>query len=302
MSGYTRAILIYNTKSGHSHPYKQQVIKAHFIAHHIDLEIHEVPRPQKEIDEIISKGILNGIDLIIAAGGDGTISLVCNALVGTSLPLGILPLGTGNLLAKELKIPINLQKALETITLDNPQIMKLDTFHLDGNHYVLNLSVGVSPKVMALTPPEEKQRLGVIAYVIHIFQQLLGLELHRFEIEYDHNRISTLASEILITNSRTLGFEILKWSNVISLDDGKLDLFIIRAKNLFDILGFLFSILRKKETGPVIRFLQFEEYCRINSRSVMRTQADGDIVGQTPVEVHINPHSLNIIKGSSEIN
>ncbi len=301
MAGYTSAILVYNTKSSHSKAQKLQIIKAHFLAQHIDLEVVEVPKPQNEINEIISQGISKGVELVVAAGGDGTVSLVSDALVGTHLPLGIIPLGTGNLLAKDLKIPMNLQKALETITGDNPRIIKLDTFRLDDHHFVLNLSVGVSPKVMALTPQEEKQQLGVIAYIIPLFQQLIGLELHRFEIEYDHHSISALASEILITNIRTIGIESLKWSDVVSLDDGKLDLFIIRARNMFDIIGFLVSIFRKKETGPVIKFIQFEEYCRIESRTIMRTQADGDIIGQTPVEIHINPLSLNIITGSSYI-
>ncbi|MEA3326067.1 MAG: YegS/Rv2252/BmrU family lipid kinase [Chloroflexota bacterium] len=301
MAGYTSAILIYNTKSGHSTTQKQQNIKAHFQACHMDLEIVEVPKPQFEIDEIISRGVSNGVDLIVAAGGDGTISLVSNALVGTSIPLGILPLGTGNLLAKELKIPMNLQKALNTITADNPHIIKLDTFHLNGHHFVLNLSVGVSPKIMASTPSAEKQRLGVIAYIIHFIQQILGLELHRFDIEYDHHRISTLASEILITNSRTIGIESLKWSNIVSLNDGKLDLFIFRARNVFDILELLISFFRSKEISPVIKYFQFKNYCRIETRTVMCTQADGDIIGQTPVEVYVNPLSLNIITGSSYI-
>jgi len=302
MAGYTRAILIYNTKSGRANAKNQQVIKAHFLSQQIALAILEVPKSQIEIDKFISRGISNGVDLIVTAGGDGTISLVCNALVGTNLPLAILPLGTGNLLAKELKIPMNLQKALETITTDNPQIIKLDTFHLDGHHFVLNLSVGISTKVMALTPQEEKQRLGVIAYIIHFFQQLLGLELHRFEIEYDHHQISALASEILITNCRTIGIESLKWSNVVSLNDGKLDLFIIRVSNIFDVLGFFLSVFMKKETGPVIKFIQFEEYCRIESRTVLNTQADGDIIGQTPAEIYIYPRSLNIVTGPSQIN
>ena len=301
MAVYTKAILFYNKKSGHSTDQKLQIIKAHFQSRHIDLEIVEVPKPQHEINEIVSQGISKGFDLVVAVGGDGTVSLVSDALVGTSIPLGILPLGTGNLFAKEVKIPMNLQKALETITRDSPNITKLDTFHLDGRHYILNLSVGVSPKLMSLTLQEEKQRFGVFAYIIHFLQQLLGLELHWFEIEYDHHHLSTYASEILITNSRTIGIESLKWSNIVSLNDGKLDLFIFRARNMFDIIGLLISIFRKKEIGPVIKFIQFEEYCRIESRTVMNTQADGDIVGQTPIKIHIDPNSLNVITGTLNI-
>jgi len=152
---------------------------------------------------------------------------------------------------------------------------------------------------MAMTPPEEKQKLGVKAYLIRMIQQLLGLELHRFDIEYDRKRISINASEILLTNSRTIGFESLKWSEIVSLDDGKLDLFIFRARNIFDVLGLILSIFRKKETRTPVKFVQFSDYCRIETRSEMNTQADGDLLGKTPVEVSINPLSLKIITGCS---
>jgi len=300
MTDIKRAILFYNSEAGQSNILEHRgIIQSHFKKHQIQLVTYLIPDLRLDIEEIIRKGISQGVELFIGAGGDGTVSLVGNALVGTEFPLGIIPLGTGNLLAKELGIPTSLQDALETITAKNPPTKKIDTFLINSHHYVLNVSVGISPNVMAMTPPEEKQKLGVKAYLIRMIQQLLGLELHRFDIEYDRKRISINASEILLTNSRTIGFESLKWSEIVSLDDGKLDLFIFRARNIFDVLGLILSIFRKKETRTLVKFVQFSDYCRIETRSEMNTQADGDLLGKTPVEVSINPLSLNIITGSS---
>ncbi len=300
MPCFKKAILFYNTKAGQSNLLDhQEVITAHFGEHQIQLSFFVIPDSELNIEEIVTQGIAEDVDLFIAAGGDGTVSLVCNALIGTGLPLGVLPLGTGNLLAKELGIPTSLPDALSTLTTD-PCMEKIDTFYIEGHHYVLNVSVGISPIVMAMTPANEKQKLGSKAYLIRLIQQLLGLKLHRFDIEFDHQYLSVMATEILLTNSRTMGFESLKWSDEISLNDGKLDLFIIRAKNIIDVLGVIFSIFRKKETDPVIKFFQFTKYCRIESRTEMKTQADGDLLGVTPVEVLINPLSLNIITGCSK--
>ena len=301
MAAFKKAILFYNTEAGHSNlPEHHDVIETHFRNHQIELDFFVLPNSKEHIDDLITNGIDNDVDLFIAAGGDGTVSLVCNALIGTDLPLGVLPLGTGNLLANELGIPTSLPEALAAITAERPLTETIDTFQIDGHHYVLNVSVGVSPNVMAMTPHQEKQNLGVKAYVIHLIQQLLGLKLHRFDIKFDHQHKSVLATEILLTNSRTMGFESLKWSDDVSLNDGKLNLFIIRAKNIFDVLGVLFSIFRKKETDPVIKLFQFSEYCRIDSRTEMKTQADGDLLGVTPIEVYINPLSLKIITGQSK--
>ena len=298
MTNFNKAILFYNTMAGQSNAHVHyKIIRSHFRKHHIQLVIYIIPDPLLDIKEIIRTGIAKGVDLFIAAGGDGTVSLIGNALVGTGLPLGILPLGTGNLLAKELGIPTSLQEALEIITTKDHHTENIDTFQINGHHYVLNVSVGVSPDVMATTPPEDKKKLGAMAYLFHLIQQLLGLKLHRFDVEFDHKRISVVASEIFVTNSRTIGFESLKWSEAVSLNDGKLDLFIIRARNIFDILGLIFSIVRKKETRTLIKFVQFSDYCRINTRMEMNTQADGDLLGKTPVEVTINPLSLKIVTG-----
>lgn len=300
MTDFKKAYLFYNTKAGQSNELAHRgIIRTHFSKHQIQLTTYFIPDPLVDIEEIISKGLSQGVELFIAAGGDGTVSLVGNVLVGTEFPLGIIPLGTGNLLAKELGIPTSLQDALETITVKDPRTKKIDTFLIKDHYYVLNVSVGISPNVMAMTPSEEKQKLGVKAYLLHLAQQLLGLKQHRFDIEYDQKRISIHASEILLTNSRTIGFDSLKWSKVVALDDGKLDMFIIRARNILDVLGLILSIFRKKETRTLVKFVQFSDYCRISTRNEMKTQADGDLLGKTPVEVSINPRSLQIITGSS---
>ena len=303
MVALSKAVLFYNTKSGHSRADKHlQIIENHFTQNQILVQIYEVPLPQQEIDAIIKTAIQDGAEMVIAAGGDGTVSFVSQALVGTQVPLGIIPLGTGNMLAKELKIPLRLEKALETITLPEKNIIQMDTFELDGQCYILNVSVGVSPEVMKETPSEEKRRYGFLAYIAHATAQLFGLKLRRFFLEYDNNKTVQLASEIVITNARTFGSESFKLADNIAIDDGILDILVIRAKNIFDLLGLAISIFTKKQyTNPAIRMYQFRDYCRIDSQSILRSQADGDVIGQTPLMIKVNPQSLKVITGKPDI-
>ena len=296
-----KAMLFFNPKSGHSKgEHHRELIKTHFANHGIDLETTLVPETYENLHSIIETALSDGIDLFLVAGGDGTISMVSTHLIGKDVNLGIIPLGTGNLLAKALDIPHKIEHALDLITSNSHEKVKIDTFKLDDRFFLLNVSVGVSPKVMESVDSEQKQQLGFFAYLINFIQQLLGLKLHRVFINCDHQKSSVLASEILITNIGTAGVEPLTWSEDISLNDGVMDLLIFRAANIWDILGLVVSVFVKRgKFNPVVKFMKVKEFCRIETQSPLHTQADGDVVGETPFEVRIFPSSLSIIAGKN---
>lgn len=297
MKTISKATLFYNRKSGQAQnqPY-DQTIQNHFKNLGISLDIIDLPLDAEKIDKIVDKNIEKGADIFIAAGGDGTISLVGNALIGKDHRLGILPLGTGNLLARELNIPLNIQKALRVITSEKSEVISVDTFELRNRFYVLNLSVGLTSEVMERTRSAEKQRMGIFAYLHHFIEQVLGLKLRKFAIEVDEKKKSYMASEILVTNGRLMGIEPFEWAEDVCVNDGKLDLFIIRAANIFDIIQFLVSVFTdQRNQSSVIKDLRFQHYCRIETKKPIQVQADGDPIGQTPVEIQVVPRALNVI-------
>ncbi len=297
MAAYKKALLFYNEKSGQIDndqllPKIQQFFKDHQIA----LQTEFLPQPQSSMHALIDQAIKDGMDLFVAAGGDGTVSMVGDVLANTEYPLGILPLGTGNLLAKQLKIPLKLENALEVLISPDSVMLGIDTFSFDDRDFLLNLSVGISSQIMEITPSEEKKRLGAFAYLFHFLQQLLGLKLYRFNIEIDDRLMSLHASEVMITNSRTIALEPLEWSEDVYINDGELDLFTVRAVNLLDVLGFVISVFTKRTwKNPIIHHFRIKEYCQIESSHPLPIQADGDPVGFTPLKVLVHPISLKII-------
>lgn len=290
-------ILFYNPDSGHSKSeHDLKIINNHFADRQIPLETILVPKPADELKAIVDKAISDGVELFIAAGGDGTVSMISTHLVGTNIPIGIIPLGTGNVLAKALQLPLQLEQALDLFTGNDHKTFNVDTFKMGDRFFVLNVSVGVSPEIMKSVGSSDKQRLGFFAYLINFIQQLLGVKLYRISIDCDHDKSTHYASEILITNVATAGIEPLSWSEDISLTDGYLDLLIFRAKSFKDILGLLISVFTKQgKSNPVINFFQVKDYCRIDSTTTLKTQADGDIVGETPFEIKVFPSSLAVI-------
>jgi len=301
MTIYKNAQLFYNSYSGQSKKGRQlEPIREYFEQHGIPLKITKFPAKGEDIKTAVDQISVEDVDLFVAAGGDGTISLISNKLIGTEIPLAILPLGTGNLMAQELQIPLNLEKALSLLTNDQSKTILMDTMKLEDRSCLLNVSVGVTSKVMKNTLAVEKQRYGIFAYIVHFIQQFLGLKLNRYFVEYDDKNITFRASEVLITNGQSTGVENLKWSNKIAINDGRLDLFIIRATNFMDVIRLVFSIFQKKsEQNNVMKYLQFSDYCRIETQTPTPTQADGDTIGETPIEIHIKPKSLKVIVGEN---
>lgn len=303
MSAYQNAIVFYNEHSGQCnsvHPRTQ--IEKFLQDHHLQYQIILVPQPKDKLRKEVATLVQQGADLAIAAGGDGTVSIASDLLMAYKLPLIIIPLGTGNLLAKELHIPQKLESALDLIFSDDNRSFILDTFSCASQFYIMNLSVGVSSQIMELTPTEEKKRLGFLAYFKHFLQQLLGLELKKVTIQMDGKKEAFMASEVMVTNSRLIAINPLEWAEDVFIDDGILDLFIVRAANISDILGFVHSVFTKSVwQNPIVHHYKIQESCRIETSHPLPVQADGDLVGKTPVEVVVHPQSLKILVPSGKV-
>lgn len=303
MGAYRHAIVFYNEKSGQctsAHP-REEI--EHFLEDHkIQYQVLLVPQNKGKLREQVALYIQQGADMGIVAGGDGTVSIASDLLMPYNLPLFILPLGTGNLLAKELKIPLRLENALNLITSTNNRSFILDTFSCDSQFYIMNLSVGVSSQIMEVTPTEEKKRFGFFAYFKHFLEQLLGLELKRVVINHDGIKETFMASEVMVTNSRLIAINPLEWAEDVFIDDGVLDLFIVRAANLTDIISFVLSIFTKRIwQNPIVHHFKIEDICTIETTYPLPVQADGDLVGKTPVEVVVHPKSLRVFIPSNEV-
>jgi len=253
--------------------------------------------PSDQLRDIVQEAIDRGVDLVIAAGGDGTVSGVVSGMVNSGKPMGILPTGTGNLLARDLGIPLNLEDALAVLSGPN-RISTLDAMEINGDFYILNVSIGISSKVIKDTGREEKRRFGMLAYAWHAVQSILRWDMYRFDVQVDGRPYRFTATEVMITNTPPLGIPIVfDGLTTIDVSDGRLDLFIMRARNFRDYLNllvkFLFGFWRKSD--PVLRYIEIKQKAELRSKVRLVVQADGEEIGHTPVTVNLVPGSLKIL-------
>ena len=254
-----------------------------------------VTTPQNSLAESVLQFISNGVCLIVAAGGDGTISEVASALVDTGIPLGILPTGTWNALARNLGIPLLLEDALKLLTGPNRGIW-LDALAIRGRHYLLNVGIGLSASVINATQRQQKKRFGFLAYVWNLLVQASGLRLRQFRLNIDGHEYRIRASELMVVNSSILGLGELKTLVEIAPGDGIVEILAIRAPTLFGLAKIALSyIIGHRKVGPGYTTYSATHTISIRSRRSEVVQADGEIIGRTPIEIQVRPSAVEII-------
>lgn len=242
-----------------------------------------------------------GYDLIVAGGGDGTVSAVANGLIGLETPLGILPLGTANVLARELGIPIDLMGACQLLAGPHPHsVTAIDAMKVKDQFYFTQVGVGIDAMMIRDTKREAKRRFGRLAYIGTAFTRLLGFQPRRFIIDSDGRTVRLRASQVVVANSGILGQPPFRWGPDIRPDDGRIDVCIIRARSLWNYITLTWHVIlgrHKQDTN--VRYLTAERHVIITTKNKqpLPVQADGEIIGETPVEVTVAPKALHVIVG-----
>jgi YegS/Rv2252/BmrU family lipid kinase len=248
-----------------------------------------------EVVANVRAALAQGADVVVAVGGDGTVSWVADALARTDVPLGVIPTGTGNVLARELQIPLEIHAALHLLRSAHA-VRRIDAMQVKDTYYLLNVSTGISAQLMRATSPAHKRQLGMLAYLLAAVQQLSGVQLRRFLLFIDGRRMRVRASEVAVVNASTIGLQLLRWAPDIQVDDGQLELCILRASTAADLLRVFFhALLGRQRQDPALRIIPITGGVTIMARHDVPIQADGDVIGWSPVHVALVPRALGVI-------
>ena len=197
---------------------------------------------------------LDKYDTIITVGGDGTINKFLPYLINTNRTLGIIPIGTANLLAAKLGIPLNVSKALDIIL--EGKTRKIDAGMINDNPFILRLGFGYDARIINNTPRFLKRKLGYLAYVLNGFYQIFKLKRKKYTLKYDGKTQILTASSLIIANAGNMYRNWVSVSQRSRIDDGKMDIFLMRPENFFsfvyEFIKIIFNI--KNTTRNVIYF------------------------------------------------
>jgi diacylglycerol kinase (ATP) len=263
------------------------------------LEIYETTG-EESVKDIVADALDRGACWVLAAGGDGTVSAVTDGLVGRQGLLGIVPTGSGNVIAQELGIPLRLERALQMLV-EKPVTRSLDVIEVNDSYFLLAVGTGVDALAIKGTSRQEKRRFGPLAYIWNVLRVILGVQPHRFTLVVDGQKKRVRAADILLSNVGTLTWP-LRWSPHIKPDDGQIDIGIMRASSLVDFARIAWDVIipGRPRQDRNLRFLTARETVEVYSDQPLPVQGDGELLGQTPFDARILPGAVRVLVPNEE--
>jgi diacylglycerol kinase (ATP) len=247
-----------------------------------------------DMASVLAPWLERGIKLIISAGGDGTVSDIATALPADGPPVGILPMGTGNVLARELDLPLDLEGAAALLA-GEFDIRALDILRVEGRAYLLSVSAGLSARAMHETTPARKKIFGKSSYLVSLFLNFFNMRPVEYRVEADGEEQTITASDLMASNCGILGYKSLRWWPTVQPDDGHMDLCYLQAGTGFYYLWVVGNFLiRRHYRSAKLNYLTVKRTLTILEPAGMPVQGDGDMIASTPVEIHLEPAMLKI--------
>ncbi len=284
--------VLINPASGSANPLAvRAAVEKAFKPNHWRVTVHEL----KKTDTIAA--FVQGVDLAIACGGDGTVSLVADALVGTSTMLGIIPGGTANVLAHELSIPFDPVSACQLYA-GRHQVRVIDAMKVGKRHYFLDISIGVKSLAINDTKRATKKRFGMLAYLWNGARWLIKMHRRSYRLTVDGHAHDIKASEVDVANGSIMGQALFTYGDHVHPDDGVINLCIVRTARIEKYAQvFLHALRVVPARSPDVVYYDASRAISIETDRPIPVQADGEMIGTTPVDLIVVPHAVRFITG-----
>ena len=227
------------------------------------------------------RAAVEGADLVIVCGGDGTVREVCAELAGTGIPVGIVPAGTGNLLARNLRLPLYIRAAIDVALTGQDRAIDLVAVsgdNLDDTHFLVMAGMGFDAAIMEGVNEDIKARLGWLAYVVSGMKSLM-FPVARVDIAVDGADFTRhRARTIVVGNVGYLqaGMPLLPDATI---DDGQLDVVLLYPRSFWSWLPLAWRVIAKRpRTDETINRMTGQSVV-IRAATELPRQLDGDIIG-----------------------
>ncbi|KFC61270.1 Transcription regulator (Contains diacylglycerol kinase catalytic domain) [Devosia sp. LC5] len=289
MPSRRRGLMLVNPKSRRGGAALEPVI-ARLEAGGIDVVVERFETPEEVSADIARRR--HEADLVIVCGGDGTINSAAKGVLATGLPMGILPMGTANDLARTLAIPDDLLKAADIIVAGHQR--RIDLGEVNGHPFFNVASLGLSADLARGLTPEAKKRWGKLGYGLAAIRVLASARPFRAQIIGDDGAAVTVKTlQIAVGNGVHYGGGTVIHEDA-TIEDGHLDLYSLELKNVWKF-GLMLGAFRRGQHGAwdEVRTSKSTEF-DIRTREPREINTDGDIVTQTPAHFIIRPGAIAV--------
>ncbi len=265
-----------------------EVVREAFERHGLDAEILE-GADEEEARELVRGALSRGADLVVAAGGDGTVGLVADELLGTGVPLGVMPLGSVMNIARSLGVPRDLDAAVGILSTGEPR--DVDVGEVNGHVFYEAGSVGLNAALFREAAQVDK---GHFAGLWHALKVLFRYRPARMRIVLDDREIRERALMVVAANGPYTGFGFTVAPDAL-LDDGCFDVCIFSRFSRTELVTHFLSIaVGRRSYSPKVR-VHRSSRVRVEARRALPCRADSVDHGTTPVEFKLRPRALRVV-------
>ena len=286
-----RAVLIVNTKSRRGREWfdvAQKALKAHGIeiekAHHFE-RFEELMAEARE-------AVGRGVPLVVAGGGDGTFNALSDLFAGSQSVLGLLPLGTGNSLARDLGIVADVERACEIIA--TGKIQEIDLGFVNGTHFVNVATIGLTTRIAQNLTNSMKKRLGRFVYAVAIYRAMRRSRPFRAVLETENGKREFDCLQFVIGNGHFHAgpFPIAPDASIVS---GSLNIYAVKGRSKWALLRYALSL----PGGHHIALDEvFSEKCdggKLTTSPPKEVTVDGEVCTRTPIEFRSVPKGMKVV-------
>jgi len=244
-----------------------------------------------EAEALTRHAVKEGFTRIVAAGGDGTVTQVANGLAGSTATLGVLPMGSVNVFAMELGLPLHsLQRCWEII--QDTSVRLVDLPSANGKYFVQLGGVGLDAQVVKETSLAFKRSFGPLSYLISA-AHIAARQPPKLFIESENAPVEE-GSFVLVGNGRLYGGPFPFFKHAI-IDDGLFDVVVFTRLGYLEIVKYLQDVVFSSDIKvPEIEYFQTRRL-RITSEQDVPLELDGELAGNCPVDFRIREKALRVL-------
>jgi len=292
------ACLIFNPFAGQGDSVSELAAIQAALSPELALDIYTINSEEDDPVLLARRAIARGTEMIIASGGDGTISNVAEASISTGIPFGMIPRGTANAFAKALGIPLEIKAACETILTGQTRLV--DAAFCNGKPMVLLAGVGFEAEAIEKADREAKNRFGKLAYIIAgVNQWWNNFKSFQVWIETEEETISLQASAVTIANVAPLTSVLAHGAEAVIADDGLLDITIVAPISRKNAVLAAYHLLktgfiRTSTNREDIKYFRTSQI-KIKTKPPQKVALDGNLIGNTPIEIECISKALTIL-------
>ncbi len=290
------ADLIFNPVSGQGDAQQELKLIKQLLKPHFQVNVH-LTTPEIDAAELTNQALEANPDVIIASGGDGTVSVVANQLMNRDTPLGIIPRGTANAFSVALGIPTNIRGACDTIITGITRCV--DAARCNGLPMILLTGIGFEAATVEKADREAKNRWGVLAYLMAGWQQLDEQEPFEAELEIEGVVQKFQAGAITVANAAPPTSVLAQGGGKVIFDDGLLDITIgvtgseTTKLEAIAAMANLFSSALLKTTSERKDIVHLRaKQVKITTKPLQKVVIDGEIINPSSVEIECFSKSL----------